>query len=151
MDTTLRDQIMEHLRERFKQQRAGVNDANITWDIVSREPLTKNQQEEGQSVGLFDTSESSSFLVGKTLKEMNVVVEFHIKVREGDPVAPAANAALGECQRIMGMDVYCGGLSMQMEEKGNELEIAGPNDRIVAGVTIWKVQYRHKVNNPFRK
>lgn len=151
MDTTLRDQIMEHLKTRFSDQRKDVNGANITWDVVSREPLTKTQQEEGNTVGLYDTSERAEWVIGKTEKYMNVVVEGHVKVLDGDPIAPAAQLGLAECQRVMGLDIYCGGLSMRMEEKGNEIEIAGPDDRIIGFVTIWEIHYRHKVNNPFER
>jgi hypothetical protein len=150
---TKRERIMAHLKERFEaQQKASSGptpDAKYTWDVVTRLPLTKNEKEIGFAVGLYDTSERKRADIGRDMCSLNVVVEFHVKMMEGDDIPRIMNRVMGEVQRVMGLDIYCGQIANNVEEKGNELEIPGPNATSCAGMVVYEITYRHKSNNPY--
>jgi len=94
-DTTVREQICEHLKARFEDQRKGSNNARITWHIVSREPLTKDQQEEGFAVGLYDTTERGTEEIGWQHTFLNFLSQARVKVLDGDKPSVVLAEALG--------------------------------------------------------
>lgn len=150
---TQRERIVQHLLGRFRAQAAGTDDAIITWDIVSQAPLSKNQQDNDFAVAVFDTSERVAQDIGKDRRALNIAIEFHCKVREGDEPATVLRRALGEVQRVAGLDPQMsepsGKLALDMNERGNELEVLSKEDRHVAGVVIYEVLYRTRSNSPF--
>lgn len=151
---TQREQIVQHLMARFSAQSVGVDGALITWDVVAQAPLSKNQQDNDFSVAIFDTSEKVAQDIGRDRRALNIAIEFHCKVREGDEPATILRRALGEVQRVAGLDPQMtepGGrkLALDTNERGSELEVLSKDDRHVAGVVIYEVLYRTKSNSPF--
>ena len=148
-DQTHREKIIQHLIARFEAQVQGTASARVTWGVVSDLPLSKTQQEDGYAVGIYDTSEKVKVDIGRDTRFLNVVVEFHLKLYEDDPQTSYLRQALGEVQRVMGSDIYCGGLTMNVTEMGSELDVTSSNDRRVAGVSVFEVKYRTPTNQPF--
>ena len=155
-DPTLRERIMRVIKRRFEVQQAGVSSAILTWDVVTRLPLTKDQQLEGYAIGIYDTSEKVRPDIGRDERFLNVAMEFHIKLAEDDDPETYLNGVLGEVQRVAQLDLqnkeedgYA--LSINMQEKGSELDISGTDSRNVAGLVVFEVHYRTKANNPFRR
>jgi len=150
----IRNRIMKHLKKRFECEVANVNGASFTWDEVSRLPLTKEQQQSGYAIGLYDTSERVRPDVQRDERRLSVAMEFHVKLAECDDAADFANRVLGEVQRIIGLDIYCTEentgqkLSLNIEERGSELDITSSNPGVVAGVLIVEIKYRTRVNDP---
>lgn len=162
---TFRERIMQHWEKRFQRQVKGVDGARITWDKVTRKPLTKNDQMIGDALGIYDTSERVTKEIGYDVRVLNIVFEFHHVVRDwetGD-VPSALNAILGEVQRVAGLDHQLGEpdpnnptgpsykLAINTEEQGSEIDIGGEKPSSVTGVLIVRVTYRTKSNNPFRR
>ena len=162
---TFRERIMRHLVNRFERRVEGVEDAKITWDYVTRSPLPKQQQMAGNSQGIYDTSERVSTEIGFDTRILNVVLEFHAKISEGEAsdVPSILNQTLGEVQRVAGLDIQMGEvdpdnpdgpsykLALNTEEQGNEIDIGGERPAVVTGVVIIRVTYRTRNNDPFRR
>lgn len=161
---TFRERIAQHFVDRYLAQVAGTDGALITWDVVTRKPLTKQQQMMGYALGIYDTSEKVDPRIGHDARFLNIVFEFHVKISdaETDDVGTILNAVLGEVQRVAGLDIQCGDLyadppnptyklALQTTEKGSELEIGGEKPSVAAGVLIIEVQYRTKSNNPYER
>lgn len=161
---TFRERIMRHWVNRFQNQRK-VDGARIEWDVVTRKPMTKNEQMLGDAVGIYDTSERVTKEISYDVRILNIVFEFHHLVRDwetGD-VPTVLNAALGEVQRVAGLDHQLGEidplnpggptykLAINCEEQGNEIDIGGEKPISVTGVLIVRVTYRTKSNDPFRR
>lgn len=144
-----RHRIIAHLMARFEAQQAGTDGAVISWDNVVDVPPSKEQQEARYTVGIYDTSEKVVPKIGVDERALNVVVEFHLTLYEDDPQGRYIREALAEVQRVMGSDIYCGGLTMNVIERGSELEVTSAHDRRVAGVAVFEVKYRTPTNNPF--
>lgn len=161
---TFRERICEHFKARYLAQVAGENGALITWDVVTRKPLTKEQQLLGYALGIYDTSEKVTPAISHDLRNLNIVFEFHAKISDGetDDVGTILNAVLGEVQRVAGLDIQCSDiyatppdatykLALNTTERGSELEIGAEKPSVVAGVLIIDVQYRTKPNNPYTR
>ena len=145
---TIRDQIIEHLVERFRQCQAGQDGRYITWNTVSDCPLTSTETLLGTAVGIYEGRERKRAEVGHSRNTLELSTEFKIKLAMGDKPAQVARRVLGEVQAIVQSDIYCGGLSLHIVEVGNELDVDGPSDQSVAGIVFWEVMYRHKAGDP---
>lgn len=152
---TQREQIVQHLLDRFSAQSAGTDGALITWDVVTQAPLSKNQQHNDHVIGIYDTSERVVQDIGRDRRALNIAIEFHCRVLEGEEPATKIRRALGEVQRVAGLDPQMTDattgkkLALDLNEKGNELEVLSKDDRQVAGVVIYEVLYRTRSNSPF--
>lgn len=152
-DPTIRERIMEVFRKRFLAQTRGQNGAAITWDVVERRPLDPDEQNRGYALSMFDTSEKKVDVVGKVEAYLNVVFEFHVTLSEGDAPGTFANSVLGEVQRVALLDLNMKEdddyqLSIDVQEKGSEIEITTAGPKKVAAVLIVEVKYRHRPGKP---
>lgn len=143
-----REQIMAHLERRLTSVREGVSGYTSTWNTVVRRPLTKQEVAIGDAIALFDTDEEKTAEIGFYRCFLTVMVEFFYTLKAGDNPSTELNRLLLDIQRIMRSDVTCGGLSFNILEVRNELDIDGPADRLVAGVVEFQVQYRHLLDDP---
>jgi hypothetical protein len=80
--------------------------------------------------------------------DLTVVIEFYCSLMIGDEPATELNKMLLDVQRTIRQDIYCSGLSLNIVESKNELDIDGPTDNLVAGVVEFSVLYRHLVDDP---
>lgn len=147
---SVRQQIINHLCERFRNISAGEDDYRIGWDVVSTVPLSKEETRQGFAIGIYDTSENNQDEIGYQQKIMNVVFEFHADTLEGISGDKYARLLLAEIERAIGSDIQMGGLAVDAQEQGNELDVEGVNDKVVSGVVIYQVRYRHVVGDPYR-
>lgn len=154
---SLRERIMEHLRLRFAGVQAGANVTltdgrvtaiNTTWNTVSRRPLTKEQLRFGNALALFDVSERKEPETLFNRVHLGVVIEFFDAMKLGEEPSTALNRMLMDVQHIMMMDIFCGGLSLDIRETGNELSVDGPGDNLLGGMARFEVIYRHRAASP---
>lgn len=146
---TVRSRIMRHLLDRFTTCRAGVDGRHITWGAVSDTPFSeKEAQFAPERIALIDVRERKRPEVGYSRCELTVNAEFHATLAKGDKPNEIANQVLGEVQAVMLSDIYCGGLTLDIVEVGNELEVEGSNDTSVSGIVFWEILYRHKAGDP---
>jgi hypothetical protein len=130
-------------------QRKGVDGAAITWDFVSSDPLTEDQKQAGNAMGVYPTTTRTKQIVGWDEHWMRVIFEFHVKVLDGDSPSDALEDALGEVQRVVFLDTNCGGLTIDINEVGSDTEIGLPTDRVAQGGLAVDVRYRHRTGNPY--
>jgi hypothetical protein len=136
------------LVQRFLDLRKGIDNYSTTWNVVVRRPFTNSETQLGDALGIFDVSEEKTVRIGYVDCALSVQVEFFHKVFEGDEPSIELNRMMLDVQRAMRSDITCGGLSINIEEIRNHLDIEGPTDRLVAGVVEWKITYRHSLNDP---
>jgi hypothetical protein len=148
MKVSKRERIMEHLKARFEAVQKGVDGYSTTWNLVTREPLSKSAVAMGDCVGLFDIRETKTPSMQHMTCELTVVVEFYCRMQLGDNPGTELNRMLLDVQRTIRSDIQCSGLALNIVENKNELDIDGPGDSLVAGVVEFLVQYRHLVDDP---
>lgn len=148
MALSRREQIMLHLVDRFKGLRRNVDNYTTTWNVVVRRPMTNTETQLGDAMGIFDVSERKEFRIGHVDAFLTVNLEFFHKVRDGDEPSTELNRMLLDVQRACRSDINCGGLTINILEMTNELDIEGPTDRLVAGVVEIEIHYRHALNDP---
>lgn len=145
---TVRLRIIDHLKERFEKAKAGQGGRYITWNTVATQPITKPETIAGSAVGIYDSRERKKPEAGYARSTIQLATEFHVRLAQGDDATRIANLVLGEVQAIMLSDIHCGGLSLNIVETGNELDVEGPNGTLVSGIVFWEVLYRHKAGDP---
>jgi hypothetical protein len=147
-DTSKRERIMQHLTERFQARQAGVDGALITWNMVTRKPISRTEVGMGDTLGIFDVRETKDPVMQHMVCELTVIFEFYCALMLGDEPSTELNRMLLDVQRTIRTDIYCSGLSLNIVESKNELDIDGPTDSLVAGVIEVTVLYRHLVDDP---
>lgn len=146
---THRWKIVEHLRDRFLACKQGRDGRYMTWNVVKTEPILKPDTITGNAIGLYVPRETKEAAVSHTYATLSLATEFHVKIGLGDDAAKIAHLVLGEVESIVLSDINSGGLSLNIVEKGNELDVEGPQgSNLVSGIVFWEVQYRHRVGNP---
>lgn len=144
-----RELIMSYLETAFKRMRSGVDGYTTTWNIVERRPLTKEEVASvGNALAIFDTAEVKVQEIGFDRCSLTVELEFFYCLKMGDKPSKELNRMLLDIQRKMREDVTSGGLSINVSEERNELDLLGPADRVVAGVVEFTILYRHVINDP---
>lgn len=147
-DLSKREQIMEHLVNRFGDIREGEDGYTTTWNVVARRPMTKAELNLGDALGLFDVEETKTARIGFYDCDLKVVCEFFHVLKLGDEPSTELNRMLCDIQRGMRSDIGCGGLTINIVENSSELDIDGPADRLVAGVVEFQIAYRHALDDP---
>ena len=147
---SIREQILAHLKTRFEAITAGVDGFTETWEVVTREPLSAQPTiVKGQAaIGIYELPERSAPNIGVTNKTLRLVLEFHYKLDDAELASMELNRLLLDVQRTMLSDTTSGGLSLNVTEDGNELDIDGPGDGLVVGAAVFNVLYRHKTGDP---
>lgn len=147
--STIREQIMANMKVIFETDTS--ND-RVRWSYVTREPPSKHDIAHNKTVlGLYDTSEKVREGSGYETRSVNVIVEFHITLADGDKPSTFLNHCLGSIVNRIGDDTSLGGLALNIVEKGSELDIDGPDDKTVAGMIVLTVSYRCRPNDPYTR
>jgi len=150
---TIRQRIMAVLIARFKDQRRGVAGAIMTWDHVTDIAMSAERQRDGYILGVYDTSEKKKDLTGAVECYLNVVMEFSVNIAEGDDMPSVLRAVMGEVQRVASLDLNTREadgyqLTIDVQEKGNEIENMGEKATRGSGVVVFEFKYRHKPGKP---
>jgi hypothetical protein len=156
MSDSIRERIMQSLVKRFEDMVAGINDYSTTWTMVSRVPLNSSQIKEGNILCVMDTEESKVAEINFMRCSLVVITEFWYRIRTGDNAATEANRMMTDIQRAMRSDIYTtdiesSGLTLNIVESRNQLDIDSVSDRLINGLVYWQVQYRHSKDNPTLK
>lgn len=152
MADTVRNRIMAALKERFLDVQEGVDDHVLTWNTVERNLLTDEQQRIGNAISLVDLSETKVEEAGYVRATLTVATEFWIKLKLGDEPSHWVNEVMGDVQRTMREDVKTTVETVEhtlnITEQSNETDIEAAGDKIVGGVVLWSIQYRHLPLDP---
>lgn len=148
LNASIRENIMAHLKDRFETVEEGVGGSTLTWEHVTRDPLSKKAFQFESAVSILDPTERKTKEINYELATLRVAVEFTYRVMVGDERGTEANRLLMEIQKTMRSDIQTGGLALNTVEVRSELDIDGPDDKLIGGVSFWDVTYRHRNNDP---
>ncbi len=156
MADSIREQIMDSLVTRFNAVTDGIDEHEVTWNMVSRFPLNASQIKEGNVLFVMDSEESKIPEINFMRCSLTVITEFWYRVKVGDNAATEGNRLLAEVQKTMRQDIYTkdidsSGLTLNIVELRNEIDVDSISDRLINGIVYWQVQYRHAINNPTLK
>lgn len=153
-ERSIRDNIIEHLLDRFRNVEAGNDEYTVTWAFVSREPLEKPELISGYTLSLIEGAETNDAEIGATRCKLTLYTEFAIPLAIGDIATVELNRVMTDIQRCMRSDIYCGGptsgLTLNIVKVGDDLDVQASGS-VVGGIVIWEVQYRHAVDDPRKK
>lgn len=79
---------------------------------------------------------------------LRVATEFVYSMKIGDEPLTELNRILVDIQRLMRSDIQAGGLCLNIVESSSELDLDGPEDRLVGGIVFWEVLYKHATQDP---
>lgn len=145
----MRERILQHLATRFTSRVEGTNGALLSWDRVTRTPIPANLDGFNAAIGIFDPSEVKRAQMGHNVCLLTVITEFSEKARLGEDAATRLNLLLADVQSTMRADIYCGGLTLNIEEVRNEIDVEGVASKMLNGMVEWTVTYRHRASDPF--
>lgn len=147
--STIREQIMENLKTLFEDD---VSPDRVNWGLVKRKPVSATEISlHNHVLGIFDVSERIRSAVQVEYRNINVVFEFHVRLAEGDEPSTFLNHCLGSIANRIGEDISIGGLALNANESGSELDIDGAFDQAVSGIIIFDVSYRCRSNDPYTR
>lgn len=155
-DTTLsiRENIMQHLLDRFSSVEEGVDGYTQTWAAVLRSPITKPEALTGPTLCLIEGQERNEAEIHSTRCSLTLYTEFWMPLPVGANPYSELNRLMADVQRCMRSDIYCGGtpsgLTLNIVKTGDDLDVQASSS-VVGGIVIWEVQYRHAVDDPRKK
>lgn len=145
-----RQRIMMFFEDAFLAARQYEDGYQTTWTAVSRKPLTKQEIQSGNAIAFYDVNEAKTPQMQFFLCDLTVFVEFYHTMAIGEHAADVLNQMLTDVQRKLREDITCGGLSYNLLERKNQIDVDGPLEKVVNGVVEFVVTYRHAVDDPRR-
>lgn len=157
-EKSIRERALEAMVQHFKDQEAGqpVPDPyTVTWDLVFRQDIRDVAHGKRYALSIFDTREEKTPGIittpdGMSDASLRVVLEWRQYVDADQDPSEEANRVLMEVQRRLGEADrdQLGGLVLDIDETGNEINIDDYKDRLVWGAVFCVVRYRHKRGDP---
>lgn len=146
-----RERIMVAIKVLFVDMMEGVDDYTVTWDRVKRSPIDAFEATMRTSLAILDTRELKNTDVHDlTRATLRVIFEAKYRLRTGDEPSTELNRLILDIQRKIREDINLGGLTLNITEAGNELDIEGHQDNIVTAVVFVDILYRHVISDPRR-
>ena len=158
---TIRERILDYLIDSFANQQEGVppgvdawgnpTEYDFTWDVVQREPLTDRERKKRFALAIIEQSEQKNPQTEPcTHSFMQLTFEFFCLVQRDESPAEITNMILGNIQRRLKEDITAGGLSYNIREVGNDIDIDAWADRQIDGVVNVAVLFKHATVDPRR-
>lgn len=150
MADSIRQRIMDNLKQRFEAARHDFIEVDQEWSLVTRNPVGKDAMLQLRSlVALYDLKEGKVDRINYQMCTITLATEFYVRAHyDDDDPSKMIGEAMTEVQKTIQADINCGGLSVDIKEMGNEIDLETYGSRIAAGVVMWNVVYRHKTADP---
>lgn len=147
-----RNEIANYIVDRIKSIETDIDGYTQSYRFVSRDPVdlpTVQKLQPGEAlVGVYDTGEEKQREFNATRSTLTIVVEFYYRPKMGQTKAEVLNNLLAEITKRVMVDYQQGGLALNTEESGNDLDIDGIYDKIINGSITFEVTYRHGTFDP---
>jgi len=147
-----RNELANYIVESINTIEADVDDYTQGYRFVIRDPvdnLVIQKLAPGEAMaGVYDTGEEKNREFGSTRSKLTIVVEFYYRPKIGASKADELNRLLAELTKRVMIDYTQGGLALNTEEVGNDLDIDGIYDKIINGSITFEVTYRHGTFDP---
>lgn len=149
----LRSNIVNHLKDRFKNVRAGVDGYSTTWDIVSTLDLSDDDRRRGDSIGIYDLEELARPEIGSVSCDLLLVIEFYHLCGADEAADQVLRRILGDIKRVMLSDIQCGKQALRMDPRKHDLQIpkSGKSPAVASGYSEWIIKYRHHPADPRKR
>lgn len=142
---------MAAIKTLFDDMCEGVDDYTVTWDRIRRSPIDSFDTTMRTSLAILDTREIKSTDVHDlTRSTMRVIFEAKYRPQMGDEPSTELNRLILDIQRKIKEDINLGGLTLNITEAGNDIDIEGHADNIVTATVFVDVLYRHVISDPRR-
>jgi len=122
-----------------------------TFDVVTRFPIRGSEALMGCELSIIDFKEKKKTVMQYMDCHLIVTTEFRYRLQLGDVPLTEANRILTDIQMAMRSDINCGGLTVNVSEISNELDVDHGGTHIVSGIVFWEVRYRHRWDDPRRQ
>ncbi len=136
----IRERILQKIEANLTAMQEGEDEHVITWNTITRNPWEDIEQQMGDTIGIFDLSETSSDEIGFVRKTMEVATEFWIRPKLGDNDASEINIVMADVNRVMRADT-----TFIVDPGPPVCQLAVD---LVGGVIIWNILYRHDQDDP---
>jgi len=142
---------MEAIKVLFVDMLEGVDGYTVTWDRIRRAPIDSHDATMRSSLAILDTREIKNPDVHDLMRStMRVIFEAKYRTMQGDEPSTELNRLILDIQRKVREDINLGGLTLNITEAGNEIDIEGHADNIVTATVFVDVLYRHVISDPRR-
>jgi hypothetical protein len=148
---SIREQILVHLMERFKQVVKNIDGHSVTWSSVYRSPIPSSEITRNSVISIIEEGETKRPRISVMDCDLTISTEFWYKMKLGDVPSMEANRLLSDIQLTMRSDISCNNLAYNLVEISNSIDIDSMTDRLINGVITWVISYRHNVDNPTLK
>lgn len=145
---SIRENILAFLKDAFESKTEGTDGYTVTWHTVSRSPIGDLAQDFDNAIAILDSRERKTPEIGYQRCVLPIVIEFAYRPKLGDVPSTELNRLLVDVERTLREDIYADNLALNLEVTGSELDMEGPNDKLVRGALFVDVTYRHEVNDP---
>lgn len=150
MAKSIRERAVAALTAQFKDQRVGVptlDPYDFTWDIVRRSPLLDDERQE-RVLAVLEQDESKVAQFSQTNATLSVALEFAIRLNSRQAPSECLNEVLLNVQRQVREDLTLGGLTYNVREVGNSVDVDHFTDRQVRGIVFLEINYKHSEDDP---
>lgn len=145
----VRERIMSYVKDKMDAM-LSLDDTGAMWDFVTRDPLdAKKVKQYDTTIGVYDLREKKEARTGCTYAYLTIMVEFFYRLKLGDETGSELNTLLAAIEREVCADQNFGGLTVDVNLTGSELDLETVTDRLASGVATFVAVYRHKTGDPF--
>ena len=153
MTDTVRERALKALVALFETQTAKLpagDPYGFAWQVVTRAPGRDWMWKKKYSIGVYDMHEDKTHLNFVVTCSLRVALEVYLVAENGEQPSEAMNEVFGAIQRRIREDHTLGGVVIDVMEVSNDMQVSDENEKLVSGVIMLNVKYRHSINDPRR-
>lgn len=157
---TVRTTILKAIKQRFEaiEPPSNIKDPGYVFDladwplkfsVVALGPLGQPDHSKAYVAGIVPISDKETAKFPFVYVDTRIGIEFRATRNKGDD-APVivGERLLGVVKRAIMMDPTWGGLAIDTNLDGNEIDLISYEDKTIAGVQFLEVKYRHDHRDP---
>jgi hypothetical protein len=157
---SIRERVLVALCDLFSEMREdqpqGVDawgnptEYDLRWDVVQREPLTQRERKKRYAMAILDEREEKLPQIQTFHVNLSVTIEFWMLLNVNEDPSTCANRLLLNIQRRLREDITLGGLVLNVEERGNNIDVDSWTDKQIEGAIFLNILYKHAQADPRR-
>ncbi len=151
MALTIRERAVECLVLALESMQDGfptTDPYSVTWEIVARQELGVLGERKKYALAVIEGLERKEPKISQMECFLPVALEFRMILEPDDNPSVEGNRVLGDIQRKVREDIHLQGLTLNLVETENELDIEDAQDRQIGGTVMIEIHYRHAENDP---
>lgn len=152
---SIRERAIRALVDTFKRQGRGVAGPNspgkpydFGWDDIVRFPITDREKRKNNVLAILEGPERKERETSCMRATLELNLEFHVKASGKEELATQLNRVLLNIQRRLREDLHLGGLTYNVVETGNTIDVDAFSDNVLEGVVFVLMEYKHFERDP---